>query len=203
MTWQGRSKRLIIGLTGSFGSGKTTVAKIFRSFGAEVIDADEIAHRIIQPGSQIYKKIISVFGENILKNNKAIDRDKLARIVFHNKNLLKKINRIMHPEIIRMIKQRIKISKSKLIILDAPLLIEAGLKNLVDKLIVVKADKRQQIERLIHKSSLKKPEILKRIKAQIPLRYKVRLADFVIDNSGIIKDTKRQAEQIRRLLWRN
>lgn len=203
MTWQGRSKRLIIGLTGSFGSGKTTVAKMFKSFGAQVIDADEIAHRIIQPGSQIYKKIISVFGENILKKNKAIDRDKLARIVFGNKNLLKKINRIMHPEIIRMIKQRIKISQSKIIILDAPLLIEAGLKNLVDKLIVVKLDKRQQIERLLHKSPLKKPEILKRIKAQIPLQYKVRLADFVIDNSGRIKDTKRQAEQIRRLLWRN
>lgn len=203
MTWQGRSKRLIIGLTGSFGSGKTTVAKMFKSFGAQVIDADEIAHRIIHPGSQIYKKIISVFGENILKKNKAIDRDKLARIVFGNKNLLKKINRITHPEIIRMIKQRIKVSQSKLIILDAPLLIEAGLKNLVDKLIVVKLDKRQQIERLLHKSPLKKPEILKRIKAQIPLQYKVRLADFVIDNSGRIKDTKRQAEQIRRLLWRN
>jgi len=187
---------MIIGITGSFGSGKTTVARMFKSFGVEVIDADKIAHRIIKPGSQIYKKIISAFGKDILKNNKTIARHKLAQIVFNNKNLLKKINRITHPDIIRMIKNRIKTSRSKLIILDTPLLIEAGLKDGVDKLIVVKVDRRHQIQRLLNKTSLTRAEILRRIKAQIPLRNKVRLADFVIDNSGTIDDTKRQVKKI-------
>ncbi len=203
MTWQRRDKRLILGLTGSFGSGKTMVAKIFKSFGAKVIDADKIAHRIIKPQSQIYQKIISIFGKNILKKNKTIDREKLAQIVFNNKNLLKKLNQIMHPQIIKIIKSQIKNYKSKIIILDAPLLIEAGLANLVDKLIVVKAKKKEQIERLQAKLPLQKREILKRIKAQIPLQDKVRLADFVIDNSATIKNTKRQVAQIRRVLWKN
>ncbi len=192
-----------MGLTGSFGSGKTTVAKIFKSQCAKVIDADEIAHRIIKPQSQIYQKIISIFGKNILKENKTIDREKLAQIVFNNKNLLKKLNQIMHPQIIKIIESQIKTSKSKIIILDAPLLIEAGLANLVDKLIVVKVKKKEQIERLQAKFSLQKGEILKRIKAQIPLQDKVRLADFVIDNSATIKNTKRQVAQIRRVLWKN
>jgi len=187
---------MIIGITGSFGSGKTTVARMFKSFGVEVIDVDKIAHRIIKPRSKIYKKIISAFGKDILKNNKTIARHKLAQIVFNNKNLLKKINRIMHPEIIRMIKNRIKTSRSKLIILDTPLLIEAGLKDRVHKLIVVKVDRRHQIQRLLNKTSLTRAEILGRIKAQIPLRDKVRLADFVIDNSGTIDDTKRQVKKI-------
>jgi len=187
---------MIIGITGSFGSGKTTVAGMFKSFGVEVIDVDKIAHRIIKPRSKIYKKIISAFGKDILKNNKTIDRHKLAQIVFNNKNLLKKINRIMHPEIIGMIKNRIKTSRSKLIILDTPLLIEAGLKDRVDKLIVVKVDRRHQIQRLLNKTSLTRAEILRRIKAQISLRDKVRLADFVIDNSGTIDDTERQVKKI-------
>jgi len=196
MKRQGTSKRLILGLTGSFGSGKSTVARIFKSLGATVIDADRIAHQIIRPGSQIYKKIINIFGKDILKKNKAIDRDKLAQIVFNNKNLLKKLNQIMHPQIIRIIKDEIKTSKSKLIILDAPLLIEAGLNNLVDKLIVVRLDTRQQIKRLLGKLSLKKSEILKRLNVQIPLEDKVRLADFVIDNSGTMGETEQQVKEV-------
>ncbi len=182
-----RSKKLILGLTGSFGSGKTTVAGIFKSLGVKVIDADEIAHKIIKPDSQIYKKIINIFGRDILKNNKAIDRYKLGRIVFSDKNLLKKLNQVIHPEIIRTIKHKVKTSKPGLIILDAPLLVEAGLVNSVDKLIVVKLDIKKQVERLENKFSLKEEEILNRIKAQLPLRYKVRIADFVIDNSGTIQ----------------
>lgn len=186
----------MLGITGSFGSGKTTVARIFKSFGVPVIDADKIAHRIIKPGSQIYRRIINVFGKNILKKNGSINRHKLARIVFDNKNLLNKINQITHPAIIRIIKNQIRISPSKIIVLDTPLLIEAGLKNLVDRLIVVKINRRQQLERLLRKSPFKKSEILKRIKMQMPLRDKIRLADFLIDNSGGIRDTKRQVTQI-------
>jgi len=196
-------KRIILGITGSFGSGKTTVARIFGSCGTKIIDADKIAHGLIRPRTKIYKKIINTFGRDILKKNKAIDRKKLARIVFNNKFLLKRLNEIIHPEAIRIIKEKIKAHPERRIILDVPLLIEAGLGKIVDKLIVVTITREKQIERIAKKTGLKRIDILKRIKAQAPLGNKIRLADFVIDNSATIGKTKKQVERIRRLLWRN
>ena len=204
MKRQKRNKRrIILGITGTFGSGKSTVANMFKSSGAELIDADKIAHRVIRPGSGIYKKIINAFSGGILKKNKTIDRKKIAKVVFKDKKLLQKLNRIIHPEVISMIKNQIKASSRKIIALDAPLLIEAGLVGMVDKLIVVSIHKKKQIERALKKTSLSEADILKRIKAQIPLKDKIRLADFVIDNSGTIEKTRKQVVSIRRLVWKN
>ncbi len=193
----------LVGITGSFGSGKTTVAGIFRSYGAEIIDADRIAHSCIADGTQAYKRICKAFGKDILKKNRTIDRVKLAGIVFAHKGLLKKLNKIIHPEVIRVIRNKIKKSRAKIIVLDAPLLLEAGLRRMVDKLIVVKIKRAEQLERIQRKFSFSREDILKRIKHQMPLQLKVRLADFVIDNSGTIEETKKQIEEIRRLLWKN
>jgi dephospho-CoA kinase len=196
-------KRITLGLTGTFGSGKTTVAGIFASLGAKIIDADKIAHRVIKPGSKAYKKIVATFGRGILKKNRAIDRRKLARVVFNNKGLLKKLNAIVHPEVIRIIKNKMKAAKAEVVVLDAPLLLEAGLKKAVDKIIVVKTNRDRQIKRIQNKMRLSKAEILKRIGFQIPLRVKAHLADFVIDNSGRLEKTRKQVRQIRRSLWKN
>lgn len=196
-------KRIILGITGSFGSGKTTVARIFRSFGAAIIDADKIAHALLKPRTTCYKKIIKVFGGGVLKKNKSIDRNRLAEKVFKQKKLLLRLNRLTHPKIIKEIKKRIKKSPARLIVLDAPLLVESGLMRIIDKLIVVKITQAEQVRRIQKRTGLKKQEILKRIALQLPLRDKVRLADFVIDNSGTIARTKKQAERIRRLLWKN
>ena len=196
-------KRIVLGLTGGFGSGKTTVASIFRSLGADIIDTDKIAHSIIKPGKHVYRKIIHIFGKDILKKDKFIDRKKLGGEVFTSRHLLDKLNKITHPVIIKIIKRQLRTSRVKLIILDAPLLLEAGLRGLTDKLVVVKSSREQQIKRAFKKTNLSKRDIIKRIKYQMPLKDKVRIADFVIDNRGSIKKTKRQVEQIRRLLWKN
>lgn len=204
MKRQGQDKKqIILGLSGSFGSGKSTVARIFRAFGAYIIDADKLAHNCISPGTSAYKRIIRVFGKDILNKNKAIERRKLAALVFNNRNLLLRLNDIVHPQVIRTIKSKIKSSRAKIIVLDAPLLLEAGLRGIVDKLIVVKITREKQIERIQDKTSLDKADILKRIKSQIPLSRKARLADFIIDNSATLRETKKQIEQIRRLLWKN
>jgi len=190
------AKKIIIGLTGSFGSGKTTVSKMLRSFGAQIIDADSIARITLNPNTKIYTRIIKRFGTGILKKNKTIDRVKLGELVFNNKNLLNRLNKIVHPEVIRIIKNKIKNSSSCVIVLDAPLLIEAGLTRMVDKLIVVKTEQKKQIRRIQAKFHLGKSDILKRVKAQIPLSDKVRFADFVIDNSATLQETRVQVLDI-------
>lgn len=198
-----KRQKIILGLTGTFGSGKTTVAGILRSCGAEILDADKIAHHCIRPASSAYRRIVDIFGQDIVGKDKKINRKKLAAIVFADKKLLAKLNKIIHPQVIAAIKEGIRRSKKKVMVIDAPLLIEAGLDKIVDKLIVVKIKRRQQLKRIQKKMSLTKNEILKRIKAQIPLQCKVRLADFIIDNSGRRKQTRRQTELIRRILWKN
>lgn len=196
--------RLVIGITGSFGSGKTTVAKLFKSHGAKVIDLDRLAHSCIKIGKPAYKKIVRLFGKKILKINKQINRKKLASIVFNNKKLLIKLNRIIHPEVVKIVKKKLNSFKKGLVVLDAPLLLEAGLNRIIDLLIVVKIDKKSQIERIKKKFLIKEEQILKRIKAQIPLSKKVKMADFVIDNTSTIEETRKQVtEIIRRLRWKN
>jgi len=202
MPKQKRNKGIVLGVTGSFGSGKSTVARMFKAKGAAVIDADKLAHGCICPGSRAYRRIVSLFGADILNRKRTIDRARLARAVFNDIDLLRKLDSIIHPEVIRNIKHKIKTSRSNLIVLDAPLLIEAGLCNIVDKLIVVKIGRDKQIKRIQEKLSIAGAEISKRIRCQIPLKEKVRLADFVIDNDGSIGETRKQVTQLIRRLRR-
>ncbi len=196
MKRQKLSKKLILGLTGSFGSGKTTVARMFKACGVRVIDADKISHSLLKPQTQVYKRIVKTFGKGILKKNGTVNRRELGRIVFSNKSLLEKLNWIMHPEVIRIIKKKLSEIKKGIIILDAPLILEAGQRGLVDKLVVVKTTVARQIKRMRKNLALTKKEILYRIKSQIALKKKLRLADFVIDNSGSINGTKKQVKKI-------
>ena len=196
---------MVLGVTGSFGSGKSTVAGMFRDYGAGVLDADRIAHQSIRPGTAAYRRVVSVFGKGVLKKGRTIDRRKLGKIVFADKGLLVKLNGIIHPEVIAVIKKEIRKAKaqgkSKAIVLDVPLLIEAGLVKLADKIIVVKSGPATQAKRAMKRTGLSGEEIMERIKSQIPLRAKMRLADFIIDNNGTLDKTKKQVARLAKELF--
>jgi dephospho-CoA kinase len=196
-------KKIVLGVTGSFGSGKSTVAGMFLSQGAKIIDADRIAHRCLQPGTSTYKQIRRQFGERVIAPDKQIDRQALAQVVFNSKSLLKKLDSIVHPPVIRAMKKEIRNKKDGVIVLDAPLLLEVGLAGLVDAMVVVRMRQPEQISRVENKTGMQRADILKRIKSQIPLSVKLRLADFVIDNNGTLKDARKQVMLIWRSLWKN
>ena len=184
---------MILGITGSFGSGKTTVANMFKRYGFEAINADGLYHDIYQKDESLKSKIIKYFG--------TLDRAKIKKIVFKDYKKLKKLNEITHPIIIREIKNKIKeIQKNKKneikIVLDVPLLIEAKMQDMAAKIIVVKCNKKTQIERLLKKGRHTREEIKNIINSQMPAEEKIRYADFVVDNSKSIEETKRQIEAI-------
>ena len=205
---------MVIGITGNFGVGKTTVARMFRRLGARIIDADQIAHAIIRPHTSAYRRILSCFGRNVL-SGVYISRRRLAEAAFSNRKKLKKLNKIMHPEIINLIKNRIKeLSKKQIIVVDAALLIESGLspqqlskqpglkKNWrqdilpwIDKLIVVRSEPNVQIRRL-KRSGLTNDMIEKILSSQLSQDNKIGFADFVIDNSGRRNKTRKQVKEI-------
>jgi len=195
---------VIIGLTGGFGTGKSYAAGVFRSLGARVIDADKIAHDALKKTAVEYKKIKAAFGSPVFDDNGNIDRKRLASAVFGNRDLLKRLNSIIHPGVIRTIKSEIRKSpKLAVVVIDAPLLIEAGLKSVVDKLVVVICPNDEQIRRCCKKFAIDKKEVLERIKGQIPLRRKVKMADYVINNGASRAETRKEIVKIwRRIVWK-
>lgn len=189
-----------IGLTGSVATGKSTVASIFKAFGAYIIDADEISHKALAKGEITYKKILDEFGDKILDDNGNIDRKKLGNIVLKDKAKLAILESIIHPYVQE---KRKEIEKSILekdanaiIIYDVPLLFEKHLESSFDKIIVVYTNKSTQIERLMKRQNLTYNEALGLINLQIDIEEKKKMADFVIDNSCSIENTRKQVEEI-------
>ena len=188
---------MIIGITGSIGSGKTTAAKIFSKYHYKIIDADEIGHKLLED-SEIKNKLIINFGKEILAKNKSIDRKKLGEIVFNSEEKLKKLNSILHPAIITEIKNKIKNIQEKYgidvkIIVDAPLLLETGTDKLVDKVIVVKAFH----ENIIARNKYFTMEQLEKISLkQMGLDQKLKKANFMIDNTRDLKYLEQQVKEI-------
>ncbi|HJN56484.1 MAG: dephospho-CoA kinase [Candidatus Woesearchaeota archaeon] len=207
---------MILGITGSFGSGKSTVADIFKRYGFKVINADKLYSKLSSPNSSIYNKIKKEFGDVVIKKNRFIDREKLKKIIFSDSKRLKKLNSITHPVIIKEIKKEIsQIKKSNKktsiikennnikIIIDAPLLIEANATGLVDKIVVVKCEKKEQIKRILKKRKYTKIEIDNIVKSQMPLREKLKYADFVVDNSKSMKEAEKQIVNILKTITFN
>ncbi|GAI86524.1 unnamed protein product [marine sediment metagenome] len=193
---------LIVGLTGGIVGGKSTVASMFKDLGAKIVDADKLGHSVILPHRPAWIKIVKLFGKDILRNDLTIDRGKLGKIVFTNQTLLKKLNEITHPEIIKLIKKEINLARNKthnqekILIIAAALIYETKMDRLMDKIIAVYIDEDEQIKRIIKRNNLSKEEALQRIKSQMPMKEKVKMADYVIDNSNSLDETKKQVEKI-------
>lgn len=190
------SNKMILGITGSIGSGKTTATNMFKRHGFEVINADNIYHKISKPNELIYKKIVEEFGNEIINSDKTINREKLKKIVFSDDKKLKKLNSVTHPIIISEIKKLIEEAKNKNIIVDAPLLLESNAKNLVDKIIVVKCNDNIRIQRLLKKGKHTKEEIKNITKSQMQIKEKLKYADFVVYNNGELKHLEKQVVAI-------
>ncbi|MCD5397883.1 dephospho-CoA kinase [candidate division NPL-UPA2 bacterium] len=191
---------LILGLTGGIACGKSTVACIFKGLGAEVIDADEIAREVVRPGTSAWKGLVDYFGKDILSKDLSINRKKLGKIVFASVRKRHKLEEIVHPSVIKTIKEKIKELSTvncqpSTVVVDAPLLIEANLTSLVDKLVVVSAWRRIQMRRL-QESGLEESEAVKRIDAQMSLEKKTGLADYVIRNNGSLKEMERRVKRV-------
>ncbi len=188
---------LLVGLTGGIAGGKTVVAGEFLRLGAYVIDADKLAHQVMQPGEPAYGSIVDCFGPRILTENQEIDRAKLGDLVFTDKELLDKLNKIVHPLVLQEEKKRIaritEQDSKAIIVLDVPLLIEVSHHKDMDRVIVVTVTLDKQIQRLL-KKGLTNPKA--RIAAQLPLAEKLKYADFVIDNNGSLEQAYLQVRDI-------
>jgi dephospho-CoA kinase len=191
---------LIVGLTGSMGSGKTTAASILAELGARIIDADVICRELVLPNQPAWEEITHTFGKAILKEDLTIDRTQLANIVFNDKNKKTLLENILHPKVIeeemRLCGQIFKTDPQSIVVIDAALLIESGNYKKVDKVIVVTCDQENLIRRAMKRSSLTREEAKLRIQNQMPQEEKIKLADYILQNDGNHEDFKAKVQNL-------
>ena len=192
----------VVGLTGGIGSGKSTVAAFFKQQGAEVVDADQIAREVVEPGRPALEAIIKAFGRDVLQSNGRLDRARLAAIVFKDVAARERLEAITHPPIQQRLLEEVEArrARSGLLVLDIPLLYERPRIEAVDAVVVVWVDAATQLERLLARGGLDEEAARARIAAQMPLDEKKARADHVIDNSGSREATRRQVDALVNLL---
>ena len=193
-----KQNKMIIGITGSIGTGKSTVSNYLISKGYSVVDADKISKGAYNVGSNGYKAILEVFGVEILNSNGEVDRKKIKKIVFDNSNMLQRLNMAIHPIIINEIEKEIEIllESQNVVFLDAPLLIETELHKKVDKIIVVACDKNEQINRIIKRDKITADMAISIINSQMSIDEKLKFADYVVYNNSTIENLYSQVDGI-------
>ena len=191
---------LTVGLTGGIASGKTMVAQLFQELGAEIIDTDVIAHRIVEPGQEGLERITACFGSGLLTADGMLDRARLAAAVFSDGSRLEKLNSLLHPLIAGQMHARIEalrlVDFDGVVIVDVPLLFECGWQHMFDRSIVVYCEPDLQLRRLMLRSGLDAAQAAARIAAQMPLCEKKITADFVIDNQGASQSLRPVVEKL-------
>ena len=192
----------IVGLTGGAASGKSLVLQQFMKLGAYGIDCDVLSREAVIPCSKAWWEIVRFFGTDILRNDLAIDRKKLRDIIFNDAQKRKIVEGIIHPEVKRKCKERIEAIKKlelapdALVVIDVPLLIETGVQEEFDDVIVVHVSEETQIRRLVERDGITRAEARKMIALQLPLEEKLRFADFVIRNEGTRAETENQVRAL-------
>jgi dephospho-CoA kinase len=189
----------VIGLTGGIASGKSVVAEILRDLGAPVIDADELARRVVEPGQPAHADLVREFGQEILRPDGSVDRKALGRLVFSDDERRQRLNAITHPRIAALAQVETAAHAARgepAVVYEAALLVENGLHRVLDGLIVVKATAEEQLRRAVLRDGLGEEEARARIASQLPLEEKLAVATHVIDNSGSLAETRAQVEQV-------
>ncbi|WP_017379900.1 dephospho-CoA kinase [Paenisporosarcina sp. TG-14] len=190
---------MIIGLTGSIASGKSTISAMLKEKGFPIIDADLVARQVVEPGTANLQEIERVFGHVVMNEDGTLNRDSLGQLIFHDPAKRKQLNDLMHPAIRNeMLRMRDELFEQgqKTIIMDIPLLFESRLQHFVDKILVVSVTEEMQLHRLMNRNSLSKEEAETRIQSQLPISEKEKGADAVIYNNGSIDQSKVQLERI-------
>ena len=197
---EGAARPIVIGLTGNIGTGKSTVMAMLARLGAKTIDADRVAHQVMEPGQPAYGQVIAAFGQDVAPAGGPIDRYRLGQIVFSDPQALARLEQIVHPAVFRRIQQLLGQMTAPVAVIEAIKLLEAGLSvQLCDTIWVVTAPREQQIERLMRSRSLSHDEAVLRIEAQPPQADKVAQADVVIENGGSPEETWLQVQRA----WQN
>ena len=197
---------LKVGLTGGIACGKSVVGAMFVELGCHLVDSDSITHELLEPGQKVHQDVAQTFGAEILDSQGRIDRSMLGAIVFSDSRRREELNALVHPAVAErrnLFLSRVEREDPKgIAIVDAALMIEVGTYHLYDRVIVVTCRPEQQRRRLKEKLGLGDEAIDARIRSQMPLEEKVQFADFVVDNSGSLNQTRHQVESIHRELLR-
>ena len=189
-----------VGLTGGIASGKSTVSEAFARLGAKVLDADEVAREVVLPGKPAWTKLRHTFGSEFFHPDGRLNRSKLRKLVFADPEQRSRLNAIVHPEVMREIdfrfEQLTSSAEHAVVLVDVPLLLEVEAADRFDRVVVVYVNETVQLDRLMERDGLSAEEASQALSTQIPLRDKVKQADFVIDNSGTLEETQAQVEKV-------
>ncbi len=189
----------VIGLTGGIATGKSAVAAMLRELGAVIIDADQLAREIVEPGQEAWRDIVDTFGREVLREDDTIDREKLRKKIFKVEKARKQLEAITHPRIRALAEQRmakLAAEEADLIVYEAPLLFENKVHHWLRPVILVACDPATQKRRLRKRDALSEEEVEQHLKAQMLLEEKRELADFVIENDGNLEELRGQVEEV-------
>ena len=197
---RGNDDHLLLGVTGGIASGKSTVARMLEELGAPIIDFDALSRMVVEPEKSAWQEIVAYFGEQVLLEDKTLDRKKLSEIVFRDPEKRKKLEGFTHPRIYedfcRLVKEYTQKDPDVIIQVVIPLLIEANLQYLFHKLLLVYIPKELQIKRLLERDSISREMAQSILAAQLPIEEKRAYADFIVDNSGSLEETKTQVGEV-------
>ena len=196
---------LLIGLTGNIASGKSTGARLLSERGATIIDADVLARRVVEPGMRAFDEIVRRWGPDVVAPDGSLDRDALRRLVFAHHEQLEELNTIVHPEVAAYRDRLVEEARQRgdrLVVQDIPLLFERGLVDQFDRIVLVDAPRPVRLERLMRERGLSETESMDMITAQMPAELKRARADYIIENTGTVRELEERVSEVWQALER-